>query len=524
MPLSGQTVAQQMMRAFQDAQDELKQARLAAASTEHEIEEIRSDRDRTLAELAKHYLPSLTRETLLQTWSEVRQSIEQVLLKKESHIRQLEEELDQLETKKRSAEGELETNNGRLDTVLDKQQTVAEELSSVLAKDASFIELTQRAAEAEAALERAEASLEQVEHDSNQKLPAYENSRLFMYLYRRGLATPTYTGRGFTRRMDRRVGRLIDYPKAKIGYEYLRSTPQLVRSLVTRDRDSLAVVMGELESRRDEEAEKLGLHEIVIEVQQAEADREETLAKLEQVRERTDAARTELADIERADGPYYQQAINFFKSVLAQSDRETLESRARRTPDPLDDQIVSSLKRLDAKTNENQTEVNALQQRVEWLDRHLAELGSLQQRFRSSHFDSARSTFDGSFDLQHDLNLVRKGSDTIDNVWNRLRRSQRVAPSPLEGVGSGLAGAASHPLTQVLIHAMANAATGAMSDHARRAGGRHINSRKLSSTDYGRKTSSRGVGSGSQNYGNVRQHQPKSKPDRDGGFFTIEKF
>lgn len=520
MPLSGQTVAQQLKQAFQDAQDELRNARAAAASMEHHADEIQSDRDRTLADLARHYLPSLTQESLLQTWSEVRGSIEQVLLKKESHIKQLEADLNQLGADKRAAEVELDEKNSQLDSALNAQQLVSENLSDNLSKDDQFIGLTQRAAEAEAALERAEASLEQIEHEASQKLPAYEASKLFMYLYRRGLATPEYTGRGFTRRMDRWIGRLIDFPKAKIGYEYLTSTPAKVRALVSQDRAALADVMSELEQRRDEEAVKLGLPKLMADVEEKEAEREAVLTTLEKIGQRIDETNSQLTEIQKVDGPYYQQAIDFFKTVLENSDQASLESRARRTPDPQDDLIVSNLKGLDVQARESQREATALQQRVEWLDRHLTELGSLQQRFRSSRYDSSRSEFAGSIDLQHDLHLVREGRDTIEGVWSRLRRAHQFAASPLENMGSGLAGAARHPLTQVLVHAMANAATNSMSNHARRAGNRHVSSRQTSS----RTSANRSVGGGSQSYGSVRHHQPKTKPDRDGGFFTVEKF
>jgi hypothetical protein len=516
MRTTGHTVSRQISQAYSIAQQELAEARAVASTVDQAIQALSGDREHTLADLAKHYLPNLTRESLMQTWSEARTSIEQILLRKEGHMSKLDRDMNDLDSQKQAAEEDLEAESQKLDALLKRQQEVSEALSQVLISNQTFIELTARAAEADAALERAEASLEQIEHDASQKLPAYENSKLFMYLHRRGLATPKYTARGLTRRLDRWVGRLIDYPKAKIGYEYLMTTPGQVRNLVAQDRDALAVVMGELERQRDEEAAKLGLPSIVAQVADADAQRNATLQRLDQIRAETDAMRNELAKLENSEGPYYQEAIDYFKTLLERTERGTLEDRARRTPDPRDDHIVARLKQLDSEAGEVKSEAVRRQQRIEWLDRHLGELGSFQQRFRRERFDSSQSEFDGAIDLVQELAMVREGRDTIDHVWSRVRARHRFAPTALENAGTGLANVARHPLTQVLVHAMATAAAQSMTDHARRAGGRHINTHR-------NQHSSRSSSGGYAQPSAPRTPKPNNNSG-GGGFITSQKF
>jgi hypothetical protein len=509
MPVSGLTVAQQLNRAQQAAKNALDEARREARETGDAIGRLSEDRDHSLSDLAKHYLPELTRQSLQKTWDESRQTIENILLRKEHHAAKLGDQLTRLESESTEAEEQLAAQSERLDQALELQQQIADQVAAALAADPSFVELTQRAAEAEAALERAEASLEQVEHDAHQKLPAYENSRLFMYLYQRGWATPKYQARGFSRRMDRWVGRLIDYPKAKIGYEYLKTTPQQVRNLVAQDRDALNVVMAELERQHDAQAEKLGMPQIVAQVAEADRDRQQTLERIAQLRDSIDRSRTELAGVESPTGTYYQEAIEYFKSLLKNCEHQTLENRARDTPDYRDDRIVAQLKHLDDQVRDVNTEAVARQQRIEWLDRHLADLGSFQHRFRMARFDSSQSEFHAGVDLDQELALVRDGRDTIDNVWMRLKARHRFTPSVAQRAGTGMTTIASNPLTHVLVNAMAAAASQAMADNARRAGGRYTSSPQRRSSG------------GQQRYSQVKNH--RSKSGGADGFYTREK-
>lgn len=476
MPIPGPVASQQIQNAYRQAQQALADARAQASATGQSIQALAADRDHTLEDLAEYYLPELSRESLMQVWGEAKRGIEHILLRQEEHVARVENQLETQDRERESKSTKLAESNERLDALLQQQQTLSEQLAKLLAGDAQFKALSDRAAEAEAALERAEASLAEIEHDATQKLPAYEKSKLFMYLWKRGLATPRYTARGFTRRMDRWVGGLIDYPKAKAGYEYLKNTPQLVRNLVSKDRESLNVVMSELERQRDTQAEKIGLTQVVEQVNDADRLHHEILSALEALQQLLDATRKQLSEIENPRGIYYQEAINYFKSLLQKTEQEKLRDRAEQTPDPRDDQIVARLQHLEGQFRTVNTEAAARQQRIDWLDRHLSELGNFHQRFRAAGYDSSRSMFDDSLNLTHELTAAMDGNDSIDSVWQRMRGRQRFGPSAIDSAGSALSRAASHPLTQVLVYAMANAASEALSDHARRAGGRRTSS------------------------------------------------
>ncbi len=97
----------------------------------------------------------------------------------------------------------------------------------------------------------------------------------------------------------------------------------------------------------------------------------------------------------------------------------------------------------------------------------LENLGRLIQRFRAAKFDSSRSQFVGSLDILTDLDLAIEHND-IDSMWDQIRQAQRWGPTAMEKVTK----IATHPMTQILINAMAQAAGAALEQHARRAGQR----------------------------------------------------
>ena len=519
MSLSGQVVSQQIQRAYQETQAELERTRNSVRAADDALRQITTTQSTTLEDLAKVYLPSLEASSVEGVGRDLRKAVQAVVLRQQDAVSRLTQQVDELDEQRTKQDARVAESQALLDKALDEQSRLAEQLARLLSENKEFQELTANAASAEAALERAEASLEEIEHEAIQKTPAYENSRLFMYLYERGLATPKYEHRGLTRRMDRWVSKLIDYPKAKSSYEYLINTPKQVRKLVAEDQQALDVVMGELERQRDEVADEIGLTAAVNTVEQADDACAAAIATLTELETSLAAKRSELRAASDPAGQFHLEAIGHIRDVLAHRNRDDLAYDASRTPDPRDDQIVARLEAIDDQIRSAKTDSIARQQRIDWLDRFLGELAQFQHRFRAADFDSSRSQFDASLNLQHELAMAREGRDTIDSVWQRMRRRQRFVASSFARAGNGLNEVVRHPMTQVLVQAMATAAAQQMSQHARRAGQRYSNRSRQN-------TSSRSQPSNSRPQGTSRSRSSSRPPSRSrpGGFRTGRRY
>ena len=486
MPISGPVVHQQLMDAYQHVQSNLESERSEILQSKEQRDELTDERGEALVSLAEHYLPELTRGAIEQTWIEVRDSIAQVLHRKEEHARRVQNALNDLTSRREQQEKDLVSINGQLDQAVDARQELADEVEKQLSGDQQFVELTDRAAVAEAALERAEANLEEIDQDSARKLPAYEDSTLFRYLYDRGYGTAKYAKRGFTRRMDRMLAKYIDFGKAKQGYDFLRKTPEHMRQIIAEDREDLDTVMDELERRRDDVAKKLGLPEKIQLAVELEKERGQQLNSLGLLQQELDQAQQQVAEVEDTRGTYYRQAIKLFRDMLDRSDARDLKRRAEQTREITDDQIVARLVGVESEIGQLDDNTRRRRDALDHKRRFLEDLGRLVQRFRAAQFDSSRSRFVGSLDIFEEIDRAEDEGDT-DRLWKRIRSAQRWGSIAAEEISE----AAVEPLAAVLVNAMAYAAGRGMGALARRAGHRRAQ-RNSNRGDCNRGDSNRG--------------------------------
>ncbi len=472
MTISGPAMHRLLMDGYRDVQQRIEGMRSEFSSIDAQRDQLADDRSDALINLAEYYLPELTRESIESSWGEVRDRVQQVLMRKEDHRRRVSTALADANDRRSLQEDRLLEINADYDEAKTKQDQLASQVESELAADETFVSLSNQAAMAEAALERAEANLNEIEQDAARKLPGYENSALFTYLRDQNYGTDQYGKRGFTRRMDRWLAQYIDYHKARQSYQFLADTPDQMRKLIGEDRAALDTVMEELEKRRDLVVKRLGLTAAVSKAEQLGDRRERQLVELDKLRDETESLQRELTDLEDTRGEYYREAVSAIRERLAEIDARDLASNARRTPSLTDDQIVARIQGVDQKLDDLDGDTRRHHDEIRDMQRCIEALGRLIQRFRAAKFDAARSHFEPSLDILDLLHRAKNEGD-IDDVWDRLRRAQRWGPTLSKQLGN----VASHPMSQVLIGAMALAAGAAKKDHTDRAARRRDKNR-----------------------------------------------
>ena len=480
----GPEVYRMLQRRSQDAQSAVGEASAAVQRVETEIQNLVLERGKAVDELARHYLPELSDDAIASAFAEVRHQLEAVQARRERRLAELRTALESSEAQRAELEGALEAVTTALDEQVVTRDRLEAEVAVQLQADPEFVRLSTEAAQAQVELERNEERATEIADEGAEKRPSYEDSRLFMYLWKRKFATTGYVQRGLTRRLDRWVAELIEFRKARLGYEYLCVTPELVEHEVTRRRAAFEQLMEQVEALEDAADDDAGLTAVRIEGERLGAEREQTEGKIAANAVRNREIGAELTPIERSRGEYYADALRRLKQFLEHAETSSLAAGARDTTTQRDDRLVAELRIVGSELATLEPRLAELEHREHNAREHNSDLEGVLARFRSADYDSPRSYFD---DFDPDLTVTTE----THRLWSELERRQHFRPPPMPdfrgpfdsrqrgrpsssrslpsttlpsaggGVGEALAAAGSvlgqiarSPVSRVLMHAM----------------------------------------------------------------------
>ncbi|MCA9088351.1 MAG: hypothetical protein KDA90_06910 [Planctomycetaceae bacterium] len=465
-----------ILRELRSELDELR-ADAATLRGEHQaadtqLRRLVSDRGAAILDLARHYLPEISRERIEVTFAEVRDDLQQILSRKERQQDVLVGQRDRLRQECERLEGELAGVTAQLSEKVRERELLSRQLADQLAADIEFRQLSATAIAAESELSRNEQRLRELEQDAAENLPDYQQSSLFQYLLQSGYGTETYARRGLTKRLDRWVARLIDYPRAFRSYQFLTSAPQLVREEIERRAAVFHPQMAAVEAFEQRAADAMGLTQVLQAGDELGARRDQLVTLVGEQRSLLHGVEQKLLELEQSQGPFYQEALTRFRQFLERARTEILEQQAARTPEPIDDELVQRIRALTDEINRVQPELARQQERCRLAEDQVGGLEFVVRRFQQANFDSPRSQFESSLALRKQLDQYRQRALSREALWDQLRQAQQFEPTWLEESAQGMAVNATqvlaHPMTQVLMHAMVEAAGVALQAAAQR--------------------------------------------------------
>jgi chromosome segregation ATPase len=483
MVTEGRAVFEQIDRARHAAGQEVERGRAEAARLEGQLRELVATRGTTLVELARHYLPEISRPNVERSFAEVRDELTAILAQKEQKARELHESLGASNEEAARTNAELDGVTDRLNEKVRRREELEARVADELKADPEFQRLSKAALEAEQILHRNEQRVEEIRREAAEKLPAFDASRLFRYLYDRGYATPQYRAHGLIARLDRWVARLIDFPRARKGYEYLRRVPAMVEDEVRRRRQPFDELMQQVEAIQEARADAVGLTAVLEEGLRLGEARDRLVQELARTREESGVLERSLADLGRQRNAYYERAIETLKGFMERAEARVLEQRARQSPEPQDDALVSQIVEVGRSIADLNARLGELALGRQAAEQGHRELEDLARRYRQANFDSERSFFDGDLDVSALIDGCSRGQVGADAAWDRLRRAQRFrphwvepapAPAPIPRI-PGLPPGSMHvpdaawlPAGRILIGALGEIVGAAMRDSANR--------------------------------------------------------
>ncbi|HYO23909.1 MAG TPA: hypothetical protein VEQ85_03085, partial [Lacipirellulaceae bacterium] len=395
---------------------------------DQQVNDLVARRGGALLELARHYLPNLDAETIEATFAEVRGDLAQVLARKQRREREVQDQVAGAQRESEHQEAELARITDELNAKVAEREKLQALVAERLQGSDEFTRLSEQALVAEQELERNEDRVAEMQAEAKKKLPSYERSRLFKYLYDARYGTPEYQGAGLTRRLDGWVAKMIDYSAARQGYDFLRVTPELMAQEVERRRDQFNDLMQQVEAIEDRVSDELGLTDVMRTGQELGAQRDRAVAAVSASQDALLERQQELIALSGSQNEFYEQALSRMQSFLGSVSPSRLAKESRSTPQREDDAIVAEVTYLSGQLAEADQQGTALaRQRQAW-DERLAGLQQVLQQFRRAEFDSRRSMFPHSLDAEGAVRGYLEGRMGAADLWSLLQQQQQFAP------------------------------------------------------------------------------------------------
>jgi chromosome segregation ATPase len=434
---SGATVGQTLQQAVERVRRQLDEHVGGLQALDRHVNDLVERRGGTLLELSRHYLPDLRIETVQATFVEVRNDLLEVLSRKQKRERELHDQSAAAEREAEHLEAELARVTEALNGKVAEREKLEQVVSERLHGSDEFKTLAEQAIAAETELEKNEDRVGEMTAEAEKKLPSYERSRLFKYLYEAEYGTPLYKGKGLTRRIDGWVAKMIDFAAARRGYDFLRVTPELMAQEVTRRREAFNDLMQQVEAIEDRVSDEVGLTDVLREGQVLGAERDGAVAAVGKAENELLSRQKELAALSRPENEFHTQALARMQSFLASLSPADLANKSARTPERDDDAIVAEVTYLSEQlTDADRQQSQLAGERRSWEER-LGGLQSVVQRFRQAEFDSRRSVFEASLDADALVSAYVAGRIGAAELWSNFERNQRLLPEWHEQPGRG---------------------------------------------------------------------------------------
>ena len=426
--MRGRQVLQRLEQGARAARRHAASAVSAATEVRNRVSELTQARTRTLQQLAQTRLPELNEDTAAKAMPEFASELQEVERQRQEREQELIDLLQQLESSLQLKRAALEQCTEELDRAVAERDGLLEDVSKHLQTIPEYGPLAAEAQHAEVKLARDIARQEEIEAEAEEKLPPYEQSRFFQYLWNRHYGTPDYESRGFVRRMDKRLADFIGYPEAVLSYRFLRTTPEIVELEIQRRSEEAEKLRGEVEAMEAEVEEQFGVPAVRERGEELGRRREQLVAEFDELQQKIVAVHQKQHDEVGARGVYYREALSKLTGFLARAEQLMLERRVRDTADLADDRLVAELQGYGREIESTASQLPDLDGEADERDQLADRYERLLVDFRRAEYDSGRSRFRGLNDRE-----LRECSspDEIDTLWRTLRSKQWFEPAPI---------------------------------------------------------------------------------------------
>ncbi len=423
------------------------------------VSELVQRKGETIVQLAQHYLPDMSSEHVHQVFGDVRRELDSILKRKHKRERDLARKIDRIVSRQQDASRQLESVTRELNEKVVQRERLENELTQHLQTNDTFLQLSERTIDAERRLAEHESRVIELNGEADRKLPSYQQSILFQYLWNRHYGTPEYNCGRLIRRLDDWVARLIDYRKYRPSYLFLCTTAERVAEEVKRRRAEFERDVSEMEGIENGLSAELGLDPILQTGTQLGEQRDAMVEELTSLESELEALEDELIELESDEGRFFDDAIDRLRKFLSETETSVLEQRAEQTPEKLDDEIVAEIGYLNEELDDSRESIREMREKRTDAEKLIKGLGYVLRECQNSDFDSDRCYFDPDFDVTIPIDRFLKKEIGRQTLLLEIRKRQHFHPTWVDKLFQRTASILNNETSRAVIRAVAELAT-----------------------------------------------------------------
>ena len=251
-----------------------------------------------------------------------------------------------------------------------------------------------------------------------------------MYLVNEHFGSKEYHAWRLAKSGDASVSEKIHFAENIVNYTFLLNRNKLMKAVVEDEQSVYNTLVEKEEKVRKFVETKHGLTEVLEAGEKLTVEREEILSKIARKDKEYEKYSNRRQEVDNAKGEYHKNALDEIKKFFDGVSISELKRIARETPSSLDDNLVDKIAEADSQMKELRTQAETTKEQRDNVSEKIRGLQSVLGNYRSNDYESDRSYFNGSFDLNLLLLGYLAGTHSSDHVWNEISSNQNFKPKP----------------------------------------------------------------------------------------------
>ena len=396
---------------------------------ENKIESLGDEREQIFFRLADVYTPDeLTADSVKSSLREFLGEVKRIFSERQARRQELESLMTHCQQKRESAGERAQSLTTNLNKKAEERDKTRKQIAEELQAKPEYSKMHEQATKAKEILEKQTRRIGEAQEEAEQKLPAYEDSKLFMYLVNRKFSTSNYEETGLTAKLDAWVAKIVNFAEAKKNYDFLRAMPEMMKQEVAKRQADLEKVVSVMREFENVVEKKYGLPEIIATGKSLEEQRKKAQTEVESNDSQYNRYTEERKQIDGKKDPYVTEAIKNLKTLLKGESIQELKARARETPGTEDDRLVVKIEEIDAEVRRLKDAAKQAQQDRDETEQKLRGLKDIERNFTSNDYESSRSRIDDGLNINQLLLGYLAGTYSSSHVNTKIASSQHFKP------------------------------------------------------------------------------------------------